>query len=116
MWAVLAWLSILAHYNQDATVSSRLSLDLCTCFLDLTSLSLFRQKPFVHIEEIVRQHWQSYGRNFYCRYDYEGVEKTKANAVMAHLISSFATLPGTQFCGGKYEVCFTPLTPSASLI
>lgn len=64
------------------------------------------QKPFVHIEEIVRQHWTNYGRNFYCRYDYEGVDKNNANAVMNHLISSFSTLPGTKFCGGKYEVFF----------
>eukprot|EP00604_Paraphysomonas_vestita_P003187 CAMPEP_0174821246 /NCGR_PEP_ID=MMETSP1107-20130205/6093_1 /TAXON_ID=36770 /ORGANISM="Paraphysomonas vestita, Strain GFlagA" /LENGTH=1056 /DNA_ID=CAMNT_0016038059 /DNA_START=144 /DNA_END=3314 /DNA_ORIENTATION=- len=80
MWAVLAWLSILAHYNQDIS------------------------KPFVHVEEIVRQHWTNYGRNFYCRYDYEGVDKNKANAVMKHLISSFPNLPGTKFCDNKYEI------------
>jgi hypothetical protein len=43
MWAVLAWLSILAHYNQDAT------------------------KPLVQVEDIVRAHWKQYGRNYYVR-------------------------------------------------
>jgi phosphoglucomutase len=58
----------------------------------------------VHIEEIVRNHWTTYGRNFYCRYDYEGVEKGKAEAVMKRLVDSFGSLPGSKFCGGKYEV------------
>ena len=78
MWAVLAWMSILAHYNADAS------------------------KPFVHVEEIVSNHWKSYGRNFYSRYDYEGVDSTKANAVLNHLRASFTTLPGTKF--GSFTV------------
>ena len=78
MWAVLAWLSILASYNGDAS------------------------KPFVHVEDIVRKHWEEYGRNFYCRYDYEGVDKSKANALMDHLRASFSTLPGKTF--GSFTV------------
>lgn len=114
MWAVLCWLSILAHYNEDNSVCTTTPLLLLLllllppspqsqCGLLISLLHIF-QKSFVHIEEIVHQHWRNYGRNFYCRYDYEGVEKNKANAVMNHLISSFPTLPGTKFCGGKYEV------------
>eukprot|EP00602_Paraphysomonas_sp_CaronLab_P005290 CAMPEP_0185017350 /NCGR_PEP_ID=MMETSP1103-20130426/305_1 /TAXON_ID=36769 /ORGANISM="Paraphysomonas bandaiensis, Strain Caron Lab Isolate" /LENGTH=1067 /DNA_ID=CAMNT_0027546715 /DNA_START=48 /DNA_END=3251 /DNA_ORIENTATION=+ len=80
MWAVLAWLSILAHYNSDPA------------------------KPFVHVEEIVRRHWEKYGRNFYCRYDYEGVDKEKAGAVMKHLIDSLPSLPGSKVAGGKFTV------------
>ena len=72
LWAVLAWLSILAHYNSDSS------------------------KPFVHVETIVTNHWKLYGRNFYCRYDYEGVDSAKANSVLTHLRSLFSTLPGTQ--------------------
>lgn len=53
-----------------------------------------QQAPFVHIEEIVKKHWESYGRNFYCRYDYEGVDSHKAAAVLDHLRAQFTTLPG----------------------
>ena len=58
----------------------------------------------MHVETIVKQHWETYGRNFYVRYDYEGVEKSKATAVMSSLVDSFATLPGRTFLEGKYEV------------
>jgi len=78
MWAVLAWLSILAHYNSDST------------------------KPFVHVEEIVTNHWKCYGRNYYCRYDYEGVDTARANSVLNHLRSQFNSLPNSTF--GEYQV------------
>ena len=41
----------------------------------------------VTVEQIVQEHWAKYGRNYYTRYDYEGVESDKADAVMKHLIS-----------------------------
>lgn len=78
LWAVLAWLSILAHYNQDSS------------------------KPIVHIEEIVLKHWREFGRNYYCRYDYDGVSTTSANLVMNHLRSQFSSLPGQRF--GSFTV------------
>ena len=34
------------------------------------------------VEDIVRSHWAEYGRNYYTRYDYEGVESKQADAVM----------------------------------
>jgi phosphoglucomutase len=54
------------------------------------------------VEAIVREHWAKYGRNFYSRYDYEGLPTDAANGVMQHLRDSFATLSGKQF--GKYTV------------
>lgn len=33
----------------------------------------------------MKEHWATYGRNFYTRYDYEGVESEKADAVMSLL-------------------------------
>ncbi|NES84795.1 MAG: alpha-D-glucose phosphate-specific phosphoglucomutase, partial [Moorea sp. SIO2B7] len=54
------------------------------------------------VEEIVREHWKNYGRNYYSRHDYEAVESDKANTLMANLRSSVATMKGKQF--GKYEV------------
>ena len=47
-------------------------------------------------------HWKSYGRNYYCRYDYEGVDSGAANAVLTHLRGQFTSLTGKKF--GGYEV------------
>jgi phosphoglucomutase len=49
------------------------------------------------VEAIVRDHWRRFGRNFYSRHDYEGVDSAAANALMAHLRESLATLPGRAF-------------------
>jgi len=49
------------------------------------------------VEAIVRDHWRRFGRNFYSRHDYEGVDSAAANALMAHLRESLAALPGRVF-------------------
>ncbi len=54
------------------------------------------------VEDIVREHWAKYGRNFYSRYDYEGLPTEAANGVMQHLRDSFTALVGRSF--GKYVV------------
>lgn len=54
------------------------------------------------VEQIVRQHWQTYGRNFYSRHDYEEVDKGRATELMEQLRSQFPTLPGQKL--GNYEV------------
>ncbi len=54
------------------------------------------------VEAIVREHWAKYGRNFYSRYDYEGLPTEAANGVVQHLRDSFPALTGKQF--GKYTV------------
>jgi hypothetical protein len=41
----------------------------------------------VSVEEVVKEHWQQYGRNFYTRYDYEGVDSEKADKVIQMLLS-----------------------------
>jgi phosphoglucomutase len=46
------------------------------------------------VEAIVRDHWRRFGRNFYSRHDYEGVDTAAANGLMAGLRSALATLPG----------------------
>ena len=60
LWAVLAWLSILADANKNTPA-------------------------LVSVEAIVRAHWAEFGRNFYCRYDYEGVDSASAEAMMGAL-------------------------------
>lgn len=53
----------------------------------------------VSVEAIVREHWATYGRNYYTRYDYEAVPTDAANGVMAHLRAALAALPGTSLGG-----------------
>ena len=52
--------------------------------------------------DIVREHWRSYGRNYYSRHDYEEVDAAAANGLMAHLRDQLAALPGTRH--GAYTV------------
>jgi len=30
------------------------------------------------LQDVANEHWKEYGRNYYARYDYEGVDKAKA--------------------------------------
>ena len=57
LWAVLAWLSILAHHNKDTPVGQ-----------------------LVGVGDIVRLHWNEYGRNYYSRYEY-AYNETPAHAI-----------------------------------
>jgi phosphoglucomutase len=54
------------------------------------------------VEQIVQEHWQQYGRNYYSRHDYEGVETSKAQTLIANLLSALPNLKGKQF--GNYQV------------
>ena len=47
----------------------------------------------------MRAHWARFGRNYYTRYDYEGVPTDAANGVMAHLRAQLASLPGSALAG-----------------
>jgi phosphoglucomutase len=47
------------------------------------------------VESIVRDHWQRFGRNYYSRHDYDGIETAAADGLMSHLRDSLAKLPGT---------------------
>jgi len=48
------------------------------------------------VEDIVRQHWATYGRNYYSRHDYEGVDSDGANGLVESLRERLETLPGTK--------------------
>lgn len=54
------------------------------------------------VEQIIRSHWQEFGRNYYSRHDYEEVDALTANEMMERLRSMLAELPGKQY--GKYVV------------
>jgi phosphoglucomutase len=51
------------------------------------------------VETIVREHWAIFGRNYYTRYDYEGVASDAANGLMAHLRTVMPELVGTTVAG-----------------
>ncbi|KAJ0038919.1 hypothetical protein Pint_22347 [Pistacia integerrima] len=71
IWAVLAWLSILAYKNKENLNGDKL----------------------VTVEDIVRKHWETYGRHYYTRYDYENVDAGAAKELMAHLVKLQSSIP-----------------------
>ncbi|MGL5075273.1 MAG: alpha-D-glucose phosphate-specific phosphoglucomutase, partial [Waterburya sp.] len=54
------------------------------------------------VEAIVKDHWKTYGRNFYSRHDYEEVDTARATELMERLRGMVDTLVGKKF--GNYEV------------
>lgn len=54
------------------------------------------------VEEIVKAHWKKYGRNYYSRHDYEGVDGTVAKAMMDDMTARAESEVGKFY--GDYEV------------
>jgi len=54
------------------------------------------------VEQIAQSHWQSYGRNYYSRHDYEGVDSDRAHQLVDRLRQ--LDLKGKKY--GQYEVEF----------
>ncbi len=52
-----------------------------------------RQQP---AKAIVTAHWQEYGRNYYARHDYEGIDTAAASGLVDALRVRLGTLPGTK--------------------
>lgn len=63
------------------------------------NLLAVRQQP---VKQIVQEHWQRYGRNYYARHDYEGVDRDRAQTLITRLLAQLPALPGQQF--GRYQV------------
>ncbi|MGX9988744.1 alpha-D-glucose phosphate-specific phosphoglucomutase [Rhizobium sp. WSM1274] len=55
------------------------------------------------VADIVTQHWQTYGRNYYSRHDYEGLDTDAANGLVDNLRSQLSTLPSKSFGNLKVE-------------
>lgn len=53
------------------------------------------------VEQIVRSHWQHFGRNYYSRHDYEGIETARAETLFARLREKLPTLAGQEVIGMK---------------
>jgi phosphoglucomutase len=56
------------------------------------------------VDEIVREHWSIYGRNYYTRHDYEEVDAGIANTLMDDLRAKLPGLAGQRF--GDLEVAY----------
>ncbi|CAL5333491.1 unnamed protein product [Camellia sinensis] len=81
--AVLAWLSIIAYRNKDKKPGEK----------------------SVSVSNIVKEHWVSYGRNLFSRYDYEECESEGANKMIDYLRDLVSkSKPGDKY--GKFEVSF----------
>jgi phosphoglucomutase len=53
-----------------------------------------RRQP---LDVIVREHWRRYGRDFYTRHDYEGLDMLAARCLLKQLRGRLARLPGQAF-------------------
>ncbi|SCZ72728.1 phosphoglucomutase [Epibacterium ulvae] len=51
-------------------------------------------KKRISVTELLKEHWQRYGRNYYSRHDYEAVETEAANSLMNDLRRRLTDLPG----------------------
>ena len=67
VWAILCWLSILAQKNKD------------------------NKGKLIGIPEIMLEHWKLYGRDYYCRYDYEDLNNEQAAKVKENLNKNLET-------------------------
>ena len=63
IWAVLAWLNIIAGLNKD------------------------RSSDFISVKRILEDHWKVYGRNYFTRYDFEEVT-TEAGSLLINNLRS----------------------------
>jgi phosphoglucomutase len=56
------------------------------------------------VEQIMRAHWQTFGRNYYSRHDYEAVDSERANTLIANLRNQLPSLTGRKL--GQREVAY----------
>ena len=48
----------------------------------------------ISVAELAREHWERFGRNYYARHDYEGIDLAAAKRLMSELKASLESLPG----------------------
>lgn len=53
---------------------------------------------------IVRNHWSKYGRDYFTRHDYEGIDSDRAQQMMALLKDKLSTLAGNSYAGMEVEM------------
>lgn len=57
------------------------------------------------VEEIVKEHWKKYGRNFYSRHDYEGIPAAAAEGLIEHMRKSFDRFKGQTWGDYRVSLC-----------
>lgn len=55
------------------------------------------------VAEILREHWQRFGRSYYQRHDYEGLNAEAAGQMLAALREKLPTLAGKNFSGDQIK-------------
>ncbi|HEV2300599.1 MAG TPA: alpha-D-glucose phosphate-specific phosphoglucomutase [Stellaceae bacterium] len=55
------------------------------------------------VADILGAHWRRYGRNFYARHDYEGLDRERATVLVDRLRGGLSALPGKSFEGLAVE-------------
>jgi phosphoglucomutase len=53
------------------------------------------------VESLVREHWARFGRNYYSRHDYEGIDAAAADTLVARLRERLPALPGQLLRGRR---------------
>ena len=81
IWAVLMWLSIIAHQRQQP------------------------KQQQIQVADLIKQHWQRYGRHYYSRHDYEEINAASAAEMMARLQGLMPQLIGQSYAGFLVESC-----------
>jgi len=46
------------------------------------------------VSELLKQHWTAFGRSYYCRHDYEGLDADKAQTIMTQLVQGSGRILG----------------------
>jgi phosphoglucomutase len=56
------------------------------------------------VAEILKDHWRRFGRDFYTRHDYEGIDAAIGDGILQHLRDQFSRLPGQSLAGQVVSV------------
>ncbi|MEE3360941.1 MAG: alpha-D-glucose phosphate-specific phosphoglucomutase [Pseudomonadota bacterium] len=56
-------------------------------------------KRKISVADLMKDHWATYGRNYYSRHDYEAVDSSAANDLVASIRNQLDVLPGTTIAG-----------------
>lgn len=59
-------------------------------------------KTGMSVEEIALDHWKKYGRSYYLRYDFDGLDTKAADSLMADLENKLPSLVGNHY--GEYKI------------
>jgi len=57
------------------------------------------------VESVLTDHWSKFGRNYYSRHDYEGVDSAAATQILQNVRDQFTSLQGTQLAGRSVASC-----------